>query len=156
MSLIIAIPKENKLGELRVAITPNLTNKLTKLGVEIKIEHLAGKGIHAQDNFYKNCIIAQNTNSLYSDSNIVLKVQPPTTKEIDEMKNGSILISFLYPHLNPDVVKKLLNKKITSFAMELIPRISRAQDMDALSSQATIAGYKAVLLAADNSKFFFP
>jgi NAD(P) transhydrogenase subunit alpha len=66
------------------------------------------------------------------------------------------LISFLYPHLNPIIVKKMLEKKITSFAMELVPRISRAQDMDALSSQATITGYKAVILAADNSKFFFP
>jgi NAD(P) transhydrogenase subunit alpha len=72
------------------------------------------------------------------------------------MKENSILISFLYPHLNPKTVKKLLDKKITSFAMELIPRISRAQDMDVLSSQATVSGYKAVLIAANSSRFFFP
>lgn len=156
MSLTIAVPKESKEGELRIAVTPALVSRLTKLGATVKIQHDAGVGIHAQDELYKNTTISSDLKDLCADSDVVIKVQPPTDAEVEKMKDNSVLISFLYPHLNPDTVKKLLDKKITSFAMELIPRISRAQDMDALSSQATIAGYKAVLLAADNSKFFFP
>lgn len=156
MALTISIPKEKKPGELRVAITPATINKLTKLGFKIKIEHNAGFGIYAQDALYQPAIVVQNSSELYKNSDVILKVQPPTNDEVEEMPDNAILISFFYPHLNIELVKKLLHKKITSFAMELIPRISRAQDIDALSSQATIAGYKAVLLAANNSKFFFP
>lgn len=156
MSVTIAIPKEIKPGELRVAMIPTLVNRLTKLGVKIKMQHDAGVGIHAQDTAYKDVEIVPTASALYKLGNIILKVQPPTVDEVAHMQEKAILITFLYPHLNPKVVKKLLEKNITSFAMELVPRISRAQDMDALSSQATIAGYKAVLLAADNSKFFFP
>ncbi|MDR1057150.1 MAG: Re/Si-specific NAD(P)(+) transhydrogenase subunit alpha [Coxiellaceae bacterium] len=156
MLLTIAIPKETTWGESRIAITPNLITKLSKLGVTIKIQSGAGIKIHAQDASYKNTTFVQNITALYANSDIILKVQPPTVEEVDYMKEKTILISFLYPHLNPNTVKKLLDKEITSFAMEFIPRISRAQDMDALSSQATIIGYKAVLIAADNSKFFFP
>ena len=156
MPTTIAIPKETIPGEARVAITPALVAKLIKLGASVKIQHDAGFGIHAQDALYKNTEISPDLNSLCAGSDVILKVQPPTDTEVDQMKEGSILISFLYPHLNPKTIKKLLEKKITSFAMELIPRISRAQDMDALSSQATVSGYKAVLLAANNSQFFFP
>jgi len=156
MAVTIAIPKETKAGELRVAMTPTLVNRLTKLGASVKIQNNAGAGIHAQDAAYKDTEIVPTAHALYHSGDVVLKVQPPTEDEVASMKENSILISFLYPHLQPNIVKKMLEKKITSFAMELVPRISRAQDMDALSSQATITGYKAVLLAADNSKFFFP
>lgn len=156
MPIIIAIPKEVKPGELRVAVTPNLVGKLTKLGAQIKIQSNAGSGICAQDNTYKDVQIITKIQEIFTDSNIILKVQPPTIAEVDAMPDNSVLISFLYPRLNPDVIQKLKDKKITSLAMELVPRISRAQDMDALSSQATISGYKAVLIAASNSKFFFP
>lgn len=156
MSISIAVPKEVNVGEERVAMTPNLIPKLTKLGLTVNIQKNAGYGINSADIAYKDTKIIEHATELFSSSNILIKVQPPTTTEVEHMQNGSILISYLYPHLNPHIIKKLLEKNITSFAMELIPRISRAQDMDALSSQATIAGYKAVLLAADNSKFFFP
>lgn len=156
MPITIAVPKETKSGELRIAITPALVSRLIKLGATVKLEHNAGDGIHAQDVLYKNTTIAQDANALYASSDIVIRVQPPSETEVEHMKENSILISFLYPHLNISATKKLLEKKITSFAMELIPRISRAQDMDALSSQATVSGYKSVLIAADNSKFFFP
>ncbi len=156
MTITIAIPKETKPGELRVAITPALVSRLTKLEATVKVQHDAGIGIHAQDVLYKNTTIVANWRELCADSNIILKVQPPTEEEVAQMREHSILISFLYPHLNHCTVKKLLDKKITSFAIELVPRISRAQDIYCLSSQATISGYKAVLLAADNSKFFFP
>ena len=156
MTVTIAIPKEIKPGELRVAMIPALVNRLTKLGAKVKMQHNAGVGIHAQDTAYKDVEIVPTANALYNSGDIVLKIQPPTIDEVTHMKENAILIAFLYPHLNLKVGKKLLEKNITSFAMELVPRISRAQDMDALSSQATITGYKAVLLAADNSKFFFP
>lgn len=156
MSILIAIPKEANIGELRVAMTPNLVSRLIKLGANIAIEHEAGIGIHAQDTAYKDADIIATTDKLYHLADVILKVQPPTEDEVAYMKENSILISFLYPHLNPNIIKIMLDKKITSFAMELVPRISRAQDMDALSSQATIAGYKSVLIAADSSKFFFP
>ena len=152
---IIAIPKEITAGEERVAVTPMLVSKLSGLGLEVQIENGAGNNIYAADSAYKGatCVDAK---TLYSVGDIVAKVQPPSVAEVAMMKDKSILISFLYPHLHPDVVQKLIEKNITSFAMELIPRISRAQDMDALSSQATIAGYKAVLIAANTCKFFFP
>lgn len=156
MPITIAVPKETSPGELRVAVTPSLINRLTKLGITVKIQHDAGSGIHAQDSLYKDVKVANDLTELFKDSDVIFKVQPPTPQEVEQMKEGSILISFLYPHFNQETIKKLLAKKITSFAMELIPRISRAQDMDALSSQATVAGYKAVILAADNSRFFFP
>lgn len=156
MPITIAIPKEINSDESRVAMTPDLVSKLIKLGAVVKIQHDAGTGIHARDDLYKNTEISPDTNSLYTNSNVILKVQPPTDEEVGQMQENSILISFLYPHLNPKTIKKLLEKKITSFAMELIPRISRAQNMDALSSQATVSGYKAILLAAANSQFFFP
>lgn len=156
MAITIAVPKETKIGELRAAMTPTLVSRLTKLGTSVKIQHDVGAGIHAQDAIYNGTETIPTAAALYHSGDVVLKVQPPTEDEVASMKENSILISFLYPHLNPIVVKKMLEKKITSFAMELVPRISRAQDMDALSSQATITGYKAVILAADNSKFFFP
>jgi H+-translocating NAD(P) transhydrogenase subunit alpha len=156
MAVTIAVPKETKSGELRVAITPALINRLTKLGAHINIEKDAGLGIHVQNNAYNDAKIIADAAALYGSGDVVIKVLPPTEHEISAMKENSVLISFLYPHLHQNIIAKMLAKKITSFAMELIPRISRAQDMDALSSQATIAGYKAVLLAADNSKFFFP
>ena len=155
MSIKIAVPREQKTGELRVAITPSLVDKLIKLGAAVGVEKGAALGIDQEDGAYKNAEIFDQS-SLYQGSQIIIRVQPPMEHEVALMPEGAILISFLYPHLNPGVVKQLMQKKITSFAMELIPRISRAQDMDALSSQATIAGYKAVLIAANQSKFFFP
>lgn len=156
MALTIAVPKEIKDGELRVAMTPTLMNKLIKLATNIKIQHNAGIGIYAQDAAYKDAEILPTAALLYNSCDIIIKVQPPTETEVIAMKDNSVLVSFLYPYLNSNIIKIMLKKKITSFAMELVPRISRAQDMDALSSQATIIGYKAVLLAADHSKFFFP
>ena len=156
MSITIVIPKEHQVGEDRVAMTPALLSRLTSLGLEIKIQHDLGAGIYTQDAAYKNAIVMPNADETYASGDIVVKVQPPTEQEVKSMKDGALLISFLYPHLNPEVVKQLCAKKITSFAMEMIPRISRAQDMDALSSQATIAGYKAVLMAANTARFFFP
>lgn len=151
----IAIPKETKKGEARVAITPALVKKFTALGLSVKLESGAGNEIYAEDSFYKDVAIVNEASELYA-SDIVIKVNPPTLQEVEKMKENAILISFLYANSNPETVELLRVKKITSFAMEMIPRISRAQDMDALSSQATISGYKSVLIAANEAKFFFP
>lgn len=156
MSITIVVPKEIKEGEARVAMTPSLVTRLTKLGAKVQVQQGAGAGINANDAAYKDAEVISSAESLYKAGDIIIKVLPPTAEEVAKMKDGSILVSYLYPHLNPKIVAKLLEKNITSFAMELVPRISRAQDMDVLSSQATISGYKAVLLAADNAKFFFP
>jgi H+-translocating NAD(P) transhydrogenase subunit alpha len=155
MAVIVTIPKEPA-GESRVAMTPTLATRLVKLGLTLKVQHDAGQGIFAADALYKNVDVLNNTHDVFNAGDIIIKVVPPTDAEINNMKDKAILISYLYPHTNPALVKKLQSKNITCFAMEMIPRISRAQDMDVLSSQATIAGYKAVIIAADSSKFFFP
>lgn len=153
---IIAIPKELKAGEDRVAMVPAVAEKFIKLGAKIKIQHGLGNSIHLDDATYKNVDVIQSAKDLYSDSDLIIKIHPPTDEEINNMKEGTILICMLYPHFHPEILKKLCAKKITCFAMEMIPRISRAQPMDVLSTQATIFGYKAVLIAADSASFFFP
>lgn len=153
---MIAIPKESKSNENRVAMTPTLINKLKQLGLSVQIEHDAGIGIAAYDDKYQDVSVAKDAAELFASGDIVIKIQPPTEEEVSQMKPQAILISFLYAHEHPQMIQALCAKNITSFAMEMIPRISRAQDMDALSSQATVAGYKAVLLAANAAKFFFP
>lgn len=154
MSITIVVPKEGA-PEERVAMVPSLVAKITSLAA-LKIQKDAGKGINALDVAYKNVPVVNSSEELFATGDLVIKVLPPTEQEVAQMKNGAVLLSFLYPHLHPAVIKKLCEKQITSFAMELVPRISRAQSMDALSSQATIAGYKAVLIAASAAKFFFP
>lgn len=159
MPLEIAVPKEELVGENRVAMTPSLINKLTALGAIVKVQKNAGANIHAYDEIYKkndNVKIVDTQKELYKSSNIIIKVQPPTLSEVKLIKDKSIIISFLYPYSNQKLIDQFLAKNITSFAMENIPRISRAQNMDALSSQATIIGYKAVLIAANHCSFFFP
>ena len=156
MPITIAIPKEIKLGEERVAIVPVVAEKLAKLGCNIAVETRAGEQSYLKDDAYKNAKVFQSASELYASGDVVIKVQPPTDAEISSMKEGSVLITTLYPHSRPAILKKLNEKKITCFALEMIPRISRAQSMDILSTQATVIGYKAVLIAANSSKLFFP
>ena len=156
MAITIAIPKEVHLGEARVAIVPPVAEKLIKLGCAIAIETHAGDSSFLFNEAYKNVKIMPNAKELYNCADVVIKIQPPTEDEINNMKEGAILISTLYPHLHPQILQNLNKKKITSFALEMIPRISRAQSMDILSTQATIIGYKAVLIGADVSKIFLP
>jgi NAD(P) transhydrogenase subunit alpha len=156
--MIVGVPKETAQGERRIAVVPDSISKMTAAGVEVIVESRAGEESGYTDSTFtqKGATIIEKTGSLYSQSDIVLKVQPPDASEASILKEGSALISFLYPSSNLETVKRLKERQITSFAMELIPRISRAQSMDALSSQATVAGYKAVLLAADSLPKFFP
>ena len=155
----IGVPKEIHEGEKRVATTPEVIGHLRKLGFEVIVEAGAGNGAHFSDAAYTEAgaIIANNAKSVWSDSDIILKVRGLELNgpEIDLLKEGQILISFLWPAQNPDLLKKLADKKITALAMDMVPRISRAQKMDALSSMANIAGYRAVVEAAQNFGRFF-
>ncbi len=154
--MIIGVPKEIVLREKRVSVIPEAISKFA--GAQVTVESGAGEGAGFTDTMYssKGASIVLDAETLYSRSDIVLKVQPPTKEEVGLLKEGSTLISFLYPLGNLETVSQLVGRKITSFAMDLMPRISRAQSMDALSSQATISGYKAVLLAADSLPKLFP
>ncbi len=154
--MIVGIPKETASGERRVALVPDAVSRLK--GVSLVVEKGAGETAGFPDSAYteKGVSIAPDASSLYSQAEIVLKVQPPSPEEALLFMEESALVSFLYPLSNLEAVRNLATRKVTAFAMELMPRISRAQSMDALSSQATVSGYKAVLIAADTLPKFFP
>jgi NAD(P) transhydrogenase subunit alpha len=156
MPLRVGVPKETQSGERRVAIDPSVAARLTKKGIEILIEKGAGEQAAFTDEAYASATVIDSAESLYGEADVVLKIQPPTEQEVDQLKEGAVIISFMQGHNRPEVVNKLRDRKITSFAMELVPRISRAQSMDALSSQAAVAGYKAAIIAADLANVFFP
>jgi len=138
-----------------VALVPELVPKLTKAGLDVVVQSGAGESAGFLDAAYAGkgaCLEAE----VFDKAEILLKVQPPTTNEVDRVNPGSILIGFLQPYTNTTTIKALAARKITAFSMELMPRITRAQPMDALSAMSTIAGYKAVLIAASRLPKFFP
>lgn len=146
----IIIPKEIDPNEDRVAISPKNISKLKKLGYDVYIQSNAGLKAKYTDEDYLNAgaIIVDSAEELYSIADIVFKVQPPTDQEINLMKPGTLVLSYLYPALNQQLLTKLAEKGINAVAMDAIPRISRAQKMDVLSSMSNIAGYRAVVEAA--------
>ena len=148
MTVKIAVLKETRPGERRVALVPAVADKLAKLGAEISMQAGAGIPSKLADAAYKSTRIVADTKALIADADIVLAVQPPPLEVVEAMKPGAILMSFVYAHKEPELTKKLRDRKITCFAMELVPRITRAQAMDALSSQAALAGYYGALLGA--------
>ncbi len=160
----IGIPKEIATGETRVAVVPAMINVLTKMGHEVFVQAGAGELSSFSDDQYieSGAKIVKNANELFSQLDVLLKVQPPQVNpatgknEIELIRDGVTLIGFQAPLASQQNINLLKNKKITTFAMEFIPRITRAQSMDALSSMATIAGYKAVLMAADHLGKMFP
>ena len=154
----IAIIKENGPGEQRVALIPDLVSRLVKQGLEVWLEAGAGAKSFWSDEAYAaaGAQILTTTADLWSQVDVVVKVGVPTQAEVSNMRSGATLISFLNPLGNPELVSQLAQQGVTTFAMELIPRSSRAQSLDALSSQASIAGYKAVLLAATALPKYFP
>jgi len=158
MAIKIAVPKEEAPGERRVALVPEVAGKLVRQGHAVAVESGAGVGAHYLDDAYEKvgAQLVEQRAELLGGAQIVLKVQPPTEDEIDALPEGAVLIGFMYPHRYPERVAKMRDKKLTVFAMELVPRITRAQAMDALSSQATVAGYKAALIAADTIDRFLP
>jgi len=154
----IAVPKESAPGERRVALTPDAAGALVKIGLEVLIEAGAGAGAFHADAAYEQAgaRIVPDAAALYRGADVVLKVQKPSFDGVDEMREGTVLISFLNALGSPDLVHRLAARRVTSFGMEAVPRISRAQKMDALSSQANISGYKAGLIAWESLAKFFP
>jgi H+-translocating NAD(P) transhydrogenase subunit alpha len=160
----IGVPREVVPGERRVALTPDAAASLVKLGLTVLVEAGAGSGAFFSDAAYEKAgaTIAAGTAALYEQADVVLKVQKPEENsalgrhEVELLREGTVLVAFLHALTSPDLVRRLAARRITSFAMEGVPRISRAQRMDALSSQANLAGYKAALIAAESLPRLFP
>ena len=151
----VSVPKETIPGERRVALVPELIPKLTGAGLEVSVQ--AGAGVDA--GFSDAQYVDKGANvkaAVLSEGDIVLKVRPPTEDECSQLRENSIVIGLLEPYTSGARLQLLADRKLTAFAMELMPRIARAQPMDALSAMSTIAGYKAVLLAANHLPRFFP
>lgn len=148
MPIRIAVLKETRSGERRVALVPSVVGKMRRLGAEVAMQSGAGAAVKLPDKAYKDVTFVGDAGALVADADIVLAVAAPPVETVDAMKEGAILISFVYAEKEPELVARLKARKIICFAMERVPRISRAQAMDALTSQATLAGYYAVLLGA--------
>jgi len=159
----IGVAKEIDMGERRVALIPDTVSRLVKQGLEVWVEAGAGEQAFFADAAYEaaGATIVADTARLWGEADVLLKVSPPREREdgrheADLLREGATLIGFLDPLGNPGVIKRLADRKVTAFSIELIPRTSRAQSMDALSSQAGLAGYKATLIAAAALPKFFP
>jgi NAD(P) transhydrogenase subunit alpha len=150
----IGVPKETMPGETRVGLVPETVGRLSKAGNSVVVERGAGVASAFPDDAYENAG-AQIVGDAF-DAELVAKVQRPTDAEIGKLRPGTVLIAFLQPLVNTDLARTLAERKVTALSMDAIPRITRAQPMDALSSQATVAGYKAVLIAAAALPRFFP
>jgi len=159
--LIIGVPKETVEGETRVALTPGAIKKLLQQGNEILVEAGAGVSSGCDDAAYEaaGAKIASSAKEVYERANLIAKVQPPTlgaSGEADQLREGTTLVCLLLPFAHLDVVRRLSERGVISFALDLMPRITRAQSMDVLSSMSTVAGYRAVLWAADRLPKFLP
>ena len=159
----IAVAKEIEVCERRVALNPDTVTRLVKQGLEVWVEKGAGEGSFFTDSAYEaaGATVISDPGKLWGEADVILKVSPPKQREngsseIELLTGGSVLISFLNPLGNPAVAQELAKRQITALSMEMIPRTTRAQSMDALSSQASLAGYKAVLIAAAALPKYFP
>ena len=157
MAIKIGILKESDNNETRVALVPEIAKKLAASGAEFLVEKNAGRSAGYNDSDYpKVCTFKESKQDVLSGCNVLLIVKPPNDQDIKLLKENTVVIGFINPFDNQNLIKQMAEQKVISFSVELIPRISRAQSMDALSSQASIAGYKAVVLAANYSNKFFP
>jgi proton-translocating NAD(P)+ transhydrogenase subunit alpha len=154
----VGTPKETTPDERRVAVVPDTVTRLLAATLEVSVESGAGAAAYIPDGAYEKAGagIVKGAAELIGDSDAVLKVQAPSAGEVELVKKGAVLVSFLQPATQGDIVRALANRGVTAFSLELVPRISRAQSMDALSSQASVAGYEAVLMAAGRLGKFFP
>jgi NAD(P) transhydrogenase subunit alpha len=150
----LGVPKESAPGERRVAMVPDVVQRLAKAGVDVVVEPGAGEAASIPDQAYTDAGATVSPDAWSAD--VVVKVAPPTEEEIGRLRQGAVFIGFLAPLTNPEIAESLGRAGVTAFAMESIPRISRAQSMDALSSQANVGGYKAVLIAANEFARYFP
>jgi len=156
LTVRIGIPKGSTPGENRVALVPGITGKYKKLGVELLLEHGAGAAASFPDELYEDVTFCRNLAELSEQAQVMLSVQPPNLDEVELLHSEQVILGYMYPHRRPEVALALRDRNLTSFAMELLPRITRAQSMDALTSQAAVAGYKAVLMAANMIGRFLP
>ena len=154
--MLIAVPREIKPGEKRVALVPDIISKLTKAGLSVVIESNAGLASEYADEQFKAAGAQIKTGDVLAGSDVVLSVQPLTPSQMASLKKGAITISFLSPATATDSINAAIAAGVTAISLEMVPRISRAQSMDALTSQALCAGYKASLVAAELSPRFFP
>jgi NAD(P) transhydrogenase subunit alpha len=151
----VGVPKESAAGERRVALVPEVIARLSSGGFEVLVENGAGDAASFPDAAFEEAG-ARLVEDPYGESEALVKVQKPSEAEVARLREGQVLVGFLQPLTDPEGVQRLAARGVTAFAMEAIPRITRAQPMDALSSQATVSGYKAALLAAERLPKFFP
>jgi NAD(P) transhydrogenase subunit alpha len=156
MPVTIGALRESAPQETRVSLVPEVADKFAQTGAKVLIEKGAGTRAQFPDSAYKNVAWADSPTAVLEQAQVLLTVQPLSVEQITRLKSGTVVIGYMQAYSRKDEVKALQARGITSFAMEFVPRISRAQSMDALSSQAAIAGYKAVLIAADNLQKFLP
>jgi NAD(P) transhydrogenase subunit alpha len=154
----VGIIKETLDGERRIAAVPETVSKMTKAGTEVVVESGAGAASFISDSEFEQAgaAVSQSKDEILSTAEVILKVNKPTVAEIEKMKEGAIVVSFLQPFSSPEEIKKLAERNVSALSMEMVPRITRAQRMDALSTMSTVAGYKVVLLAANACGRFFP
>jgi NAD(P) transhydrogenase subunit alpha len=157
MPQVIGVPRETAAGERRVATVPEVVEKLLKLGFKVAVESGAGEAANFSDDAYRaaGAEIVADAGSLWARSDIVFKVRGPGAEEVGLLREGGALVSFIWPAQNPELMQSLAARKATVLAMDSVPRISRAQKLDALSSMANIAGYRAVIEAAHHFGRFF-
>ena len=156
MPITIGVLREVTPGETRIALVPEVAGKFRSAGARVVVERGAGVQAQFPDSLWKDVEFASTGAEVLAAADVLVKVQPPTIEEVARLKPGAVTLSFVYGHQRPEVVRALRDGRITAFAMELVPRISRAQSMDALSSQASTAGYQAVLIAALALDRFLP
>src|ERR1700689_3874190 len=156
MPVTIGALRERAPGETRVSRVPEIADKFAALGARVLLERGAGVSAQFPDALYKKIVWADSAESVLAAADVLLAVQPLSVAQIQLLKPGAVVIGFMQAHAQLDMVRALRDRNITSFAMELVPRISRAQSMDALSSQAAIGGYKAALIAANTLDRFLP
>ena len=156
MAVTVVVLRERAPNEKRVALSPEIAKKLAKLGAQVVIEAGAGSGANQPDGLFPDVQVEAHAAAALARADVLLTVQPPTVEQIAGLREGSVVIGFMQPHADAARVKAMRDRRITAFAMELLPRTTRAQAMDVLSSQAGMAGYKAVLIAAQLTGKFFP
>src|SRR2546428_3988598 len=154
----VGVPQETAINERRVALVPETVGRLVQAGLEVLVERGAGEGAFCADELYRaaGATLLPDAGRVLAGAEVVVKVQRPEAEEAALLRAGAVLISFLEAARFPELVRQLAQRRVTAFSMEQVPRLTRAQSMDALSSQATVAGYKAVLVAAAASPRLLP
>ncbi|MCB1886843.1 MAG: NAD(P) transhydrogenase subunit alpha [Rhodocyclaceae bacterium] len=156
MPVVIGIPAESVSGECRLPVVPEVVRRYLGLGAEVLLQTGAGRAAHFSDDAFGEIRLAADTAEVVAAADVLLCVQPPPVKVLKKLKPGAVLLGMLQPWSDKKRVEALVASKVTAFSLELLPRITRSQSMDALSSQAAVAGYECALIAADHSPKFFP